>query len=85
MLRFRKIAQAALFAAFAATFGACEGCHPGTNAAQSAADASGPPTLRLYVVSDLSGAMEPCGCVKDQLGGLDHFAAWMCCCPTRRC
>jgi Cytochrome c554 and c-prime len=76
MLRFRKIAQAALFAAFAATFGACEGCHPGTNAAQSAADASGPPTLRLYVVSDLSGAMEPCGCVKDQLGGLDHFAAW---------
>ncbi len=21
--------------------------------------------------------MEPCGCVKDQLGGLDHFAAWV--------
>jgi hypothetical protein len=36
-----------------------------------------PPTLRLYFVSDLGGAVEPCGCVKDQLGGLDHAAAWI--------
>jgi 2',3'-cyclic-nucleotide 2'-phosphodiesterase (5'-nucleotidase family) len=26
-------------------------------------------------VSDLAGALEPCGCVKDQLGGMDHFGA----------
>jgi hypothetical protein len=28
-------------------------------------------------VSDLAGALEPCGCTKDQLGGLDHFGAWV--------
>jgi hypothetical protein len=33
--------------------------------------------VRLYVVTDVAGALEPCGCVKDQLGGLDHAAAWM--------
>lgn len=33
--------------------------------------------MRLYFVSDLAGALEPCGCTKDQLGGLDHAAAWM--------
>ena len=38
---------------------------------------SSAPSLRLYVVSDVAGALEPCGCVKDQLGGLDHVAAWM--------
>jgi 2',3'-cyclic-nucleotide 2'-phosphodiesterase (5'-nucleotidase family) len=76
-LSFRKLAQSALFTAFAATFGACEGCHPGASATQPTFDASGPPTFRLYMVTDLSGAMEPCGCVKDQLGGLDHFAAWV--------
>ena len=31
--------------------------------------------MRLYMVSDLAGALEPCGCVKDQLGGMDHFGA----------
>jgi hypothetical protein len=31
--------------------------------------------VRLYLVSDLAGALEPCGCVKDQLGGMDHFGA----------
>lgn len=33
------------------------------------------PTFRLYFVSNLAGALEPCGCVKDQLGGIDHAAA----------
>jgi 2',3'-cyclic-nucleotide 2'-phosphodiesterase (5'-nucleotidase family) len=33
--------------------------------------------VRLYFVSDLAGALEPCGCTKDQLGGLDHAAAWI--------
>lgn len=53
---------------------ACEGCRPSKT--PDTAD-PGPPTVRLYVVSDLAGALEPCGCVKDQLGGLDHAAAWM--------
>ncbi len=33
--------------------------------------------MRLYLVSNVAGALEPCGCVKDQLGGLDHVAALM--------
>jgi hypothetical protein len=37
----------------------------------------GPPTARIYLVTDLAGALEPCGCTKDQLGGLDHFGAWV--------
>ncbi len=36
-----------------------------------------PPTVRLVLLSDLAGAIEPCGCVKDQLGGLDHLAAFV--------
>jgi len=35
------------------------------------------PTLRLYVLSNLAGALEPCGCVKDMLGGVDHAAAFV--------
>ena len=58
----------------ASGFVACEGCRPSKT--PDNAD-PGPPTVRLYVVSDLAGALEPCGCVKDQLGGLDHAAAWM--------
>lgn len=33
------------------------------------------PTVRVYVTSTLAGAMEPCGCRKDMLGGVDHAAA----------
>lgn len=33
------------------------------------------PTLRLYLLSSVAGTIEPCGCTKDQLGGVDHFAA----------
>jgi hypothetical protein len=54
---------------------ACGGCR--TTSAPKTPDAAGPPTVRLYVVSDLAGALEPCGCTKDQLGGVDHAAAWM--------
>lgn len=35
------------------------------------------PTVRLYAVSTLAGAMEPCGCRKDMLGGVDHAAAFI--------
>jgi hypothetical protein len=60
---------------------ACEGCKSGGSVATPNGN-GGPaqeikerPTLRLYLVSNLAGALEPCGCVKDQLGGFDHFAA----------
>jgi len=33
------------------------------------------PNLRLYLVSNVAGALEPCGCRKDMLGGIDHAAA----------
>lgn len=35
------------------------------------------PTLRVYAVSGAAGAIEPCGCVKDMLGGIDHAAAYV--------
>jgi hypothetical protein len=37
----------------------------------------GAPSLRLYVMSSVAGALEPCGCVKDMLGGADHAAAYV--------
>jgi orotate phosphoribosyltransferase len=56
---------------------ACEGCRspsgPDGSAPKSGSEAA--PAARLYLVSDLAGALEPCGCVKDQLGGMDHFGA----------
>ena len=48
---------------------ACNGCRPSKTAQTPQ------PTVRLYVVSNVAGALEPCGCVRDQLGGLDHVAA----------
>ncbi len=33
------------------------------------------PTLRIWLISTLAGALEPCGCQKDMLGGVDHAAA----------
>ncbi len=35
------------------------------------------PSIRLYVVSTLAGALEPCGCVKDMLGGIQHAASYV--------
>jgi hypothetical protein len=60
---------------------ACEGCRSthstGTPTTPVPAADVGPPTVRLYLVTDVAGALEPCGCTKDQLGGLDHFGAWV--------
>jgi hypothetical protein len=58
---------------------ACHGCHEATPSSPTAPPvaSTGTPTLRIYFVSDLAGAIEPCGCTKDQLGGLDHAAAWI--------
>lgn len=35
------------------------------------------PSLRIYAIAGAAGAVEPCGCVKDMLGGVDHAAAWI--------
>ncbi len=66
-----------VLALFALGAAACHGCHPTTGANGSSSADLARPSLRLYLVSDLAGALEPCGCTKDQLGGLDHAAAWM--------
>src|SRR5262249_17014966 len=59
-----------------ATTSACQGCHVPTVTPAADADAAiAAPTVRLYVLSDVAGALEPCGCTKDQLGGVDHLAA----------
>lgn len=39
--------------------------------------ASGPATARIYLLSTVAGALEPCGCSKNQLGGFDRFAAYV--------
>lgn len=62
----------ALFAA--ASVAACEGCRTGA-ASGPTTSTNEPPTVRLYLASSIAGALEPCGCSKNQLGGFDHFAA----------
>ena len=58
---------------------ACNGCRstPRPESTSPAAPSLGPPTVRLYALSNLAGALEPCGCTKDQLGGIDHLAAFL--------
>jgi hypothetical protein len=57
---------------------ACQGCHStGTTVSDADHAAASKPTVRLYVMSTVAGALEPCGCSKDQLGGVDHFAAYV--------
>jgi hypothetical protein len=57
---------------------ACGGCRStGTTERPATATVAGVPTVRLYLVTDMAGALEPCGCTKDQLGGMNHFAAWV--------
>jgi 2',3'-cyclic-nucleotide 2'-phosphodiesterase (5'-nucleotidase family) len=74
----RVLAAATFVLGAAVPFGAlsaCEGCKSGGTVPPQSAQTDARPTLRLYLVSNLAGALEPCGCVKDQLGGFDHFAA----------
>lgn len=59
----------------AAVLSACDGCRPTTSTTPTNGGTETRPDLRLFFISDLAGAIEPCGCVKDQLGGMDHFAA----------
>lgn len=70
----------AVFAVALSTFAllsACNGCRAGAGKGDGgpAVAESAAPTLRVYVLSDLAGALEPCGCQKDMLGGVDHFGA----------
>jgi len=58
-----------------ASAAACQGCGPPQPPQNPAAAAK--PTLRLYALSSIAGALEPCGCSKDQLGGADHLAAFL--------
>ncbi|HEU5074910.1 MAG TPA: multiheme c-type cytochrome [Polyangiaceae bacterium] len=51
----------------------CNGC----NSAAKPPSKSEAPTLRLYLLAGVAGAIEPCGCVKDMLGGVDHAAAYL--------
>jgi hypothetical protein len=41
----------------------------------AAATPAAPPTLRLFALSDVGGALEPCGCQADMLGGVGPAAA----------
>lgn len=68
---------ASLLVVLAAGLGACEGCRSSGRPETPAVADPGPPTLRLYIVSNLAGALEPCGCTKAQLGGMDHLAAFV--------
>jgi 2',3'-cyclic-nucleotide 2'-phosphodiesterase (5'-nucleotidase family) len=63
----------------AAACASCEARRSSTSPGVASPGATdvGPPSLRLYLVTDLAGALEPCGCTKDQLGGVDHFGAWI--------
>jgi hypothetical protein len=66
----------------AALAGAC-GTSSATGSASTTASGGtataqeGKPTVRLYLLSSVAGALEPCGCSKDQLGGIDHLAAFI--------
>lgn len=48
-------------------------CRPAPPKAESQAK----PSLRLVLFSGIAGALEPCGCVKDMLGGVDHAASYL--------
>jgi hypothetical protein len=76
-----RLSALGFLASAAVGLGACEGCRPAAPAATQTSPPPavdpGPPSVRLYLLSDLAGALEPCGCTKDQLGGLDKFGAWV--------
>ncbi len=46
-------------------------------AAHPPVDSQETPSLRIYAMAGAAGAVEPCGCVKDMLGGIDHAAAFI--------
>jgi hypothetical protein len=79
-LRLMWHAGPAVFA-MALNVAACQGCRsiraPAERTPAAMGSKVGFPTARLYLLTDVAGALEPCGCTKDQLGGVDHFGAWV--------
>jgi len=71
--RIRSLVSGAFMLALAG-LSACEGCKNGGSTGPRVPETE-TPTVRLFLSSDGAGALEPCGCVKDQLGGLDHLGA----------
>ncbi|HEV8551325.1 MAG TPA: multiheme c-type cytochrome [Polyangiaceae bacterium] len=70
----RKSWALALFGALVMLLALGGGCKCSRTPAPTSA--TGPaPSVRLYLVSSVAGALEPCGCVQDMLGGVDHFAS----------
>ncbi|MFO0611741.1 MAG: multiheme c-type cytochrome [Polyangiaceae bacterium] len=60
----------------------CSTGNGGASTASRETTSAGPahpttPTIRLYLLSTIAGALEPCGCSKDQLGGISHLAAYL--------
>jgi hypothetical protein len=72
MIKLTPILLLACFLGACVAMGGSVGCK---RDAPPVAAANTGPTLRIYAISTLAGAMEPCGCVKDMLGGVDHAAA----------
>jgi 2',3'-cyclic-nucleotide 2'-phosphodiesterase (5'-nucleotidase family) len=77
MRRFWPTTTLAIALATSIGVAACQGCGASTKATTESPAVKSKPTLRLYVLSTVAGALEPCGCAKDQLGGVDHFAAYV--------
>jgi hypothetical protein len=67
----RFLLRFTLVAIFASLAGSCKCSHEAASVPPKA------PTVRLYLISSPAGALEPCGCVKDMLGGVDHLAAFV--------
>lgn len=68
---------ASLLAAGAATVPGCNKTGQTNPEPKPPTKVEGPPSVRLYLLSTVAGALEPCGCSKNQLGGLDHLAAYV--------
>ena len=66
------LAAALVLAGWAA---ACEGCKA-TKPVKTQDITPATPTARLVLLSDLGAALEPCGCVADQRGGLARLGAF---------
>lgn len=69
------IAGALVAAASASGLSACSSSTGPAPATSTAEPVIAAPTVRLYLLSSAAGAIDPCGCSKDQLGGVDHVAA----------
>lgn len=77
MMRVPSWAALACAVFAAAGLAACQGCQTPPAVVADDEASTKTPTVRLYIVSTVAGQLEPCGCSKDQLGGIDHLAAYI--------